>query len=31
MKIAIVGSRDIIVSDIGKYISDCDEIVSVVL
>ena len=28
MKIAIVGSRDIIVADIGKYVSDGDEIVS---
>ena len=28
MKIAIVGSRDIIVSDIGNYIFDCDGIVS---
>ena len=28
MKIAIVGSRNITVSDIGKYISDAGEIVS---
>ena len=28
MKIAIVGSRDIVVADIGKYVSDGDEIVS---
>lgn len=28
MKIAVVGSRDITVEDIGKYILDCDEIVS---
>lgn len=28
MKIAVVGSRDITVVDIGKYILDCDEIVS---
>ena len=28
MKIAIVGSRNIRVNDIDKYISDCDEIVS---
>ena len=28
MKIAIVGSRDITVSGIGKYVSDADEIVS---
>lgn len=28
MKIAIVGSRDITVEDIGKNILDCDEIVS---
>ena len=28
MKIAVVGSRDITVEDIGKYILNCDEIVS---
>ena len=28
MRIAIIGSRNIIVKDIGKYISDCEEIVS---
>ena len=28
MKIAIIGSRNVIVSDFGKYISDADEIVS---
>ena len=28
MKIAVVGSRDITVSDIGKYVADVDEIVS---
>lgn len=28
MKIAVVGSRDITVPDIGRYISDCEEIVS---
>ena len=28
MRIAIVGSRNIIVTNIGRYISDCDEIVS---
>ena len=28
MKVAIVGSRSITVSDIGKYVSDDDEIVS---
>ena len=28
MKIAVVGSRDITVTDIGAYIADCDEIVS---
>ena len=28
MKIAVVGSRDSTVEDIGKYILDCDEIVS---
>lgn len=28
MKIAVVGSRDITVEDIGKYIAGCDEIVS---
>ena len=28
MKIAIVGSRDIVVNDIGRYISDAEEIVS---
>ena len=28
MKIAIVGSRDVIVSDIGRYISNAKEIVS---
>ena len=28
MKVAIVGSRSITVSDIGKYVSDGDEIVS---
>ncbi len=28
MKIAIVGSRDVTVSDIGRYISNVDEIVS---
>ncbi len=28
MKIAIVGSRNIIIEDMGKYISDCEEIVS---
>ena len=28
MKIAVVGSRDIILSDIGKYISSAEEIVS---
>ncbi len=28
MKIAIVGSRDVIVSDIGRYISNAGEIVS---
>ena len=28
MKIAIVGSRDLVISDIGKYIPECDEIVS---
>ena len=28
MKIAVIGSRDIMVSNIGRYISGCDEIVS---
>ena len=28
MKIAIVGSRNVTVSDIGKYVSDAEEIVS---
>ena len=28
MKIAIVGSRKITVNDIGRYISECDEIIS---
>jgi len=28
MKIAVVGSRNITVSDIGKYIPECDEIIS---
>ncbi len=28
IKIAVVGSRNITVADIGRYISDCDEIVS---
>ena len=28
MKIAIVGSRDVTITNIGEYISDCDEIVS---
>ena len=28
MKIAVIGSRDIMVSNIGRYISECDEIVS---
>ena len=28
MKIAVVGSRDMTVEDIGKYILNCDEIVS---
>lgn len=28
MKIAIVGSRNVTVSDIGKYISNAEEIVS---
>ena len=28
MKIAVIGSRSVLVSDIGIYISDCDEIVS---
>ena len=28
MKIAVVGSRNITISDIGKYLSECDEIVS---
>ena len=28
MKIAVVGSRDVTVIDIGRYISDVDEIVS---
>ena len=28
MKIAIVGSRDVTVSDIGRYISNAEEIVS---
>ena len=28
MKIAIVGSRDVTVSDIGRYLSDVEEIVS---
>ena len=28
MKIAVVGSRDITIADIGRYIADCDEIVS---
>ena len=28
MKIAVVGSRNLTVTDIGKYISDCDEVVS---
>lgn len=28
MKIAIVGSRSVTISDIGKYLSGCDEIVS---
>ena len=28
MKIAVVGSRDVSVSDIGKYISNAEEIVS---
>ena len=28
MKIAIIGSRNIIVSDIGRYISNADEIIS---
>ncbi len=28
MKIAVIGSRNITVADIGKYISGCEEIVS---
>lgn len=28
MKIAVVGSRDVIVDDIGRYLSDGEEIVS---
>ena len=28
MRIAVIGSRDITVTDIGRYISDVDEIVS---
>ena len=28
MKIAVVGSRDVTVTDIGRYISGCSEIVS---
>lgn len=28
MKIAVIGSRNVTVADIGIYISDCDEIVS---
>ncbi len=28
MKIAVIGSRNIYIADIGKYISDCEEIVS---
>ena len=28
MKIAVIGSRSVKISDIGKYISDADEIVS---
>ena len=28
MKIAVVGSRNIVIKDIGEYISNCEEIVS---
>ena len=28
MKIAIVGSRDVVIEDIGRYIPDCEEIIS---
>ena len=28
MKIAVIGSRNVTVTDIGRYISDCEEIVS---
>jgi len=28
MKIAVVGSRSIVVADMDRYVSDCDEIVS---
>ena len=28
MKIAIIGSRDVMVSDLGAYVSDADEIVA---
>jgi predicted Rossmann fold nucleotide-binding protein DprA/Smf involved in DNA uptake len=28
MKIAVIGSRNVIVKDLGSYLSDCDEIVS---
>ena len=28
MKIAVIGSRNIYIADIGRYISDCEEIVS---
>ena len=28
MKIAVIGSKNIYIADIGKYISDCEEIVS---
>ena len=28
MKIAVVGSRSVVVSEMGRYLSDCEEIVS---